>query len=84
MDGVESEEDPEEVPWSEDFVFDTKYFKESNPESETYEAKFRVTDGDNEGFIVLGNCHNGYYSHGFEFIKRDAVKEPRVLQEGSL
>lgn len=40
---------------------------------------FKLTDGHNEKYLHLFNCHNGYYSHGFEFKNGD-----EVIKEGSL
>lgn len=64
------------------FVFDTNFFEESrNGEScaETNIARFRLISGEKELFLHLYNCHNGYYSHGFEFKSGDTV-----LQSGGL
>lgn len=43
---------------------------------------FRIVkraNGRDQKFIVLFNCHNGYYSHGFEFSVAGAVKEEGYL-----
>ena len=67
------------------WTFDTTYFKCPAPNtpneeySESYAAQFRIVNGDNEKFITLYNCHNGYYSKGFEFKVGD-----KVVQEDSL
>jgi hypothetical protein len=29
-------------------------------------AVFKITKGNNEKYLHLFNCHNGYYGHGFE------------------
>jgi hypothetical protein len=59
--------------------FDTAYFKEvdyiegGNDSYKYNELEdggmviFRIVKGDEEKFIHLFNCHNGYYGHGFEF-----------------
>lgn len=50
--------------------FDPEYFVEA-PSRDEYDeggmAIFRITNGDEEQFIHLFNCHNGYYGHGFSF-----------------
>ena len=57
------------------FVFDKSYFREiehKKPESPNHYLKkgkmivFRLVSSDGEMFLHLFNCHNGYYSHGFE------------------
>ena len=40
---------------------------------------FRITKGNQEKFLHLYNCHNGYYSHGFEF-----KNGKQIIQDGSL
>jgi len=52
-----------------DYRFDTEFFIKSDKDPYDVEAVvvFRITDGKNEKFIHLFNCHNGYYSHGFDF-----------------
>ncbi len=53
----------------EDYVFDPTYFEQVNC-SELDEGgmvRFRLVNGNNELFIHIYNCHNGYYGHGFEF-----------------
>ena len=53
------------------YTFDTGYFTEAGNENVLDAgsiAIFRITDGTNEKFIHLFNCHNGYYYHGFDFI----------------
>ena len=54
----------------ENYSFDPAFFEERKSGREFDEggiAIFRVTDGDNEKFIHIFNCHNGYYGHGFYF-----------------
>lgn len=52
-----------------EWVFDKTYFKEVS--GNEFDAGgmviFRITNGDEQKFIHLFNCHNGYYGHGFEF-----------------
>lgn len=57
-----------------EYSFDREYFTEDESECETYVARFKLVDtswrSKDRGpdlFIHLFNCHNGYYSHGFEF-----------------
>ena len=64
------------------YYFDTSFFQEISGEDQ-FDAGgmvvFRITNGIDEKFIHLYNCHNGYYSHGFEFevngekIKNDSI-----------
>lgn len=64
------------------FFFDPVFFEESRiGEScdETNMVRFRLVGEEKELFLHLYNCHNGYYSHGFEFKKGD-----KVLHSGSL
>ena len=54
-----------------DFVFDTSYFNKFYCEN-VYDLGMvilRIVNQDHskEKFIHVYNCHNGYYSHGFEF-----------------
>lgn len=48
------------------WCFDKHYFKQDESTGTNF-AIFRLTKGDEELFLHLFNCHNGYYSHGFEF-----------------
>ena len=50
----------------EGFVFDTTFCKEVEMGDEQYIATFRLTRRNEERFLTLYNCHNGYYGHGFE------------------
>jgi hypothetical protein len=57
----------------EGWVFDPKFFEE-NTNSENFsvelnQATFRLVKDDKELFLHLFNEHNGYYSHGFEFLE---------------
>lgn len=87
-DGERLEDGDESIPWPDDFVFDPTYFESlSDAELEQYDidvdegdaVRFRVTNGKEEGFIILFNCHNGYYGHGFDFMHGD-----QSIQEGAL
>jgi len=42
-------------------------------------AVFRMTDGENEKFLHLFNCHNGYYDHGFTMKIGDEMKREGYL-----
>lgn len=71
----EGKEDSEKVPNLEQWVFDKSFMNvfefDTNwkKEDETgHMAVFRIVNGNSEKFIHLYNCHNGYYSHGFDFM----------------
>jgi hypothetical protein len=79
---------PEEmVGWN----FDPNYFQKVNyvPSSgkpheynvleEGSMVIFRIVKGDGEKFIHLYNCHNGYYSHGFNL-----NVEGRTIHDGDI
>lgn len=57
--------------------FDPGWFK--SPVASEYEGAsgglviFRIVKGDDEKYIHLFNCHNGYYKHGFELKRGDAL-----------
>lgn len=57
------------------YVFDTSFIKR-DIEGADFDGggivAFRITNGTDEKFIHLYNNHNGYYSHGFEFVAGDA------------
>lgn len=64
------------VPEVENYCFDVDYFVKVVDEKcdeldEGKMVRFRLTDGKNELFLHLYNCHNGYYSHGFEIKNND-------------
>lgn len=69
--------------------FDTAFFQEVKEIKDSPEdwnkldsggmVIFRIVKGDEEKFIHLFNCHNGYYSHGFDFKAGEAA-----IREGSL
>ena len=64
------------------YIFDTKYFEkvECSDVSEGGMVRFKLICKDKPDlFLHLFNCHNGYYSHGFE-AKINGVQ----WQEGSL
>jgi len=56
------------VPNLAGWLFDKTYFKECG-QSDNYDhmAIFRIVRGKQKKYIHIFNCHNGYYSHGFEF-----------------
>lgn len=65
----------------EDYVFDPTYFEQVDC-SELDEGgmvRFRLVNGNNELFIHIYNCHNGYYGHGFEFKIGDEIKHDGTL-----
>ena len=79
-------------PSLEGYVFDTKWFKQLDDfyykDGRHFDSGcldsggavcFRITKGNEQKFIVLFNCHNGYYGHGFEFKEGN-----EFLQEGTL
>lgn len=60
----------EDEPNLDGFNFDREFFQEVRNASEFeegYMAVFRIVNGVDEKFIHIFNCHNGYYSHGFDF-----------------
>ena len=65
----------------EDFVFDTEFFDEIDcPDNdEALIAVFRITNGKQEKYIHLYNCHNGYYSHGFTL-----SDNKNIIESGSI
>lgn len=71
-----------------DFVFDTSYFNEFHSQELNQKLGNDLTmvilrivnqDHSKEKFIHVYNCHNGYYSHGFEFKDNE-----NSIQEGSI
>ena len=51
------------------YVFDPEYFEEAwgvNIGPMTSIVIFRLINGEEEKFLHLYNCHEGYYHHGFE------------------
>ncbi len=65
----------------EDYVFDPTYFEQVNCSGldEGDMVRFRIVNGNNELFIHIYNCHNGYYGHGFEFKIGDEIKQDGTL-----
>lgn len=66
----------------EGYNFDKNFIKDL-PYPEHYEnggAKcFRLEKDGEEAYLTIYNYHNGYYSHGFEFVNDD-----KIIQEGRL
>ena len=68
-----------EEPNLEGWVFDSSYFYsgEIEADEDSYDdglvVIFRIIKQDKERFIHLFNCHNGYYSHGFDFTLAEKV-----------
>lgn len=70
----------------EDYFFDKEYFSETisehknDLEKEISMIKFKLTaENKQDLYLHIYNCHNGYYSHGFEVII-NGVK----IKQGSL
>lgn len=64
------------------WAFDPNYFSLLKNQAELDEgeiAVFRIVKENEEKFIHLFNGHNGYYSHGFEFIK-----DEERIQKGNI
>lgn len=64
------------------YNFDPTYFNSLNPKKnrEAAAAVFKlVSNSDKDMYLVLYNCHNGYYSHGFT-CNVDGIQ----IQSGSL
>ena len=64
-----------------DYVFDKTYFELVQlKDYESKIARFKlVAKGKKSLFLHLYNCHNGYYSHGFEF-----MNGKKIMKEGLL
>jgi hypothetical protein len=65
-----------------DYSFDRNFFKHVENRScfdEGAMVVFRITHFNQEKFIHLYNCHNGYYGHGFDFKIGDNVIEGGCL-----
>lgn len=63
-----------------DYYFDTAFFEELSHKQLDYGGgmvAFRLLNKDGgEMYLMLYNCHNGYYGHGFQFkIGEEAKKE---------
>ena len=68
----------------EPYYFDMDYFKEfSDKDNAEFDeggmVVFRITDGKNEKFVHLYNCHNGYYGHGFNFERGNEIIKKDIL-----
>lgn len=67
----------------EDYYFVKDFFEGNEDEdfnnNDTYMAIFKITDGKNEKYLHLYNCHNGYYCHNFEVKHGD-----EIVNDGSL
>jgi hypothetical protein len=62
----------------EGWMFDPKFFlelKEDKKISEENYVVFRMINKNQERYLHLYNKHNGYYSHGFEFMAGDKTIE---------
>ena len=60
----------------EGYNFDTSFYEVDDDGRGTGMAIFRLTKDDEQVFLVLGNCHNGYYSHGFEmFVDNETIHQ---------
>jgi len=61
------------------YVFDTEYFKEFHDGNDLTIVVFKLTNGIQNIYLHLFNCHNGFYSHGFE------MRLPgEILKKGNL
>ena len=73
------------------WVFDIDFFNEmniENPESCSM-AIFRIIKGEEQKFLHLFNCHNGYYGHGFKMDFTDkkgleTFSDKKPVREGNL
>ena len=74
---------PQEFVGMEGWAFDTRFFHEVPDNPGVYDGGgmvvFRMINGDREQFLHLYNIHNGYYGHGFEFLK-----DGETIREGCL
>ena len=76
--------DPEDIGLCDnDVVFDVNFFERID-QDESQIAIFRFVIEEEkykgyEAFLVLWNCHRGYYSHGFEIKKGE-----EMIREGNL
>ena len=83
----------EGLPELADWVFDPTYFRElddvdmseinaDNHGSErdcNHMVIFRLVHGEQEKFLHLFNCQNGYYIHGFEFTVNEKLEREGIL-----
>ena len=72
------------LKYEEEWSFDPEFFQETK-EGEGLGldsgaiATFRIVNGVRQAFIHLYNCHNGYYSHGFEFTHgRNVIRDDSI------
>lgn len=66
----------------ENFNFDLHFFEKIEDEKQFEEGGmviFRLVNGEDQLFLHLYNCQNGYYSHGFT-LKKDEV----IIHEGEI
>jgi len=64
------------------WVFDPKFFlelREDKKMSEENYVVFRMINKNQNRYLHLYNKHNGYYSHGFEFMDGD-----KTIEQGEL
>ncbi len=59
------------VSEAEGYDFDPAFFQKIDDPSRALDdggaVAFRLTRDTDELFLILYNCHNGYYGHGFDF-----------------
>lgn len=67
-----------EVDTSE-YVFDVEFMQDPGFDDEENGMTFRLTGPRDDIYLTLYNCHNGYYSHGFEFKSGE-----KLIHKGSL
>lgn len=64
----------------EGYNFDTNYIKEFSIGHETNCVEFKCKKKNCKSiYLILYNCHNGYYGYGFEFKLND-----KIIKEGGL
>lgn len=66
----------------EGYVFDREFFLDGDCGHDygTQWVSFKIVhEFENDLYITLTNCHNGYYSHGFEFSQDDDVIESGAI-----
>lgn len=83
FDNEPEEEDKSGLLNEDSLYFDTSYNKDLEGETswnEDYATVFKVLGGETDLFIVLVNCHNGYYGHGFDMKN----SEGKIIFNGSL
>lgn len=78
----ESNENDEEIPDDNTFVFDKTFIEYGGHDSqESCTVTFKMTDNDgNDRYLTLYNQHNGYYHHGFVF----GIEGETTIESGSL